>query len=186
MCCWSHDHSAVFCGVFVHSLAAWCPAKACQALRVPAQVTRMRHSVEDSFNAAVQSRAPSPGMEVKPAQQAQNSSSRQPDPGSNVHTWPFIIAHRGASGELPEHTRVSVPVCYATTCMPPSHTAAPALAAPQEAYLRAIEQGADAIECDVVLSAGPAVRMRAAVAPLTCVPKSDCHKWLPHIINVIL
>lgn len=39
---------------------------------------------------------------------------------------PLNIAHRGASGELPEHTK--------------------------EAYSRAIEQGADFIECDVVLT----------------------------------
>lgn len=39
---------------------------------------------------------------------------------------PFVIAHRGASGPLPEHT-------------------APA-------YLKAIEQGADFIECDVVVT----------------------------------
>lgn len=39
---------------------------------------------------------------------------------------PYVIAHRGSSGELPEHTL--------------------------EAYQRAIDQGADFIECDVVLT----------------------------------
>jgi len=39
---------------------------------------------------------------------------------------PYVVAHRGASGPLPEHT-------------------APA-------YLKAIEQGADFIECDVVVT----------------------------------
>lgn len=39
---------------------------------------------------------------------------------------PAVVAHRGASGTLPEHTK--------------------------EAYLLAIQQGADFIECDVVVT----------------------------------
>jgi glycerophosphoryl diester phosphodiesterase len=39
---------------------------------------------------------------------------------------PLVVAHRGASGTLPEHTK--------------------------EAYLLAIRQGADFIECDVVVT----------------------------------
>lgn len=39
---------------------------------------------------------------------------------------PLVVAHRGASGKLPEHTR--------------------------EAYLLAIQEGADFIECDVVVT----------------------------------
>lgn len=41
-------------------------------------------------------------------------------------TRPLVIAHRGASGALPEHTK--------------------------EAYLEAIEEGADFIGCDVVVT----------------------------------
>ena len=39
---------------------------------------------------------------------------------------PLVVAHRGASGKLPEHTK--------------------------EAYLEAISEGADFIECDVVVT----------------------------------
>jgi glycerophosphoryl diester phosphodiesterase len=41
-------------------------------------------------------------------------------------TRPLVVAHRGASGALPEHTK--------------------------EAYLEAIKEGADFIECDVVVT----------------------------------
>lgn len=39
---------------------------------------------------------------------------------------PFVVGHRGSSGKLPEHTK--------------------------EAYLLAIQEGADFIECDVVMT----------------------------------
>jgi glycerophosphoryl diester phosphodiesterase len=44
-----------------------------------------------------------------------------------VNAGPEVVAHRGSSAEKPEHTLA--------------------------AYLRAIEQGADALECDVRLTA---------------------------------
>ena len=53
-----------------------------------------------------------------------SSISRHPDKLSLGR--PLVIAHRGSSGVLPEHTI--------------------------EAYQRAISDGADAIECDVTLS----------------------------------
>lgn len=43
-----------------------------------------------------------------------------------LHDAPWVIAHRGASGALPEHT--------------------------VEGYKLAVEQGADFIECDVVVT----------------------------------
>ena len=52
-------------------------------------------------------------------------TTHSPDPGRR-HT-PLVIAHRGSSGIEPEHTL--------------------------KAYLRAIDEGADALECDVRLTA---------------------------------
>ncbi|KAG2442547.1 hypothetical protein HXX76_002633 [Chlamydomonas incerta] len=71
----------------------------------------------------------SPPLEAAPpgglgaAAAGSGSAARAPRRG---RLPPFAIAHRGASSELPEHTR--------------------------EAYERAIEEGADFIECDVVLT----------------------------------
>ena len=64
---------------------------------------------------------------------ARNDDSKK---GSTAlaQTWPLIIAHRGASGERPEHTRA--------------------------AYERAIEQGADHIEPDLVMSRDGALVVR--------------------------
>lgn len=52
-------------------------------------------------------------------------SSKRQRPGLQAHR-PYVVAHRGASGLLPEHT--------------------------VEAYLQAIEDGADFIECDIVVT----------------------------------
>ena len=46
--------------------------------------------------------------------------------GETFGGHPFVVAHRGASADLPEHTRA--------------------------AYERALEEGADAVECDVRLT----------------------------------
>ncbi len=46
--------------------------------------------------------------------------------GETFGGHPFVVAHRGASADLPEHTRA--------------------------AYVRALEEGADAVECDVRLT----------------------------------
>lgn len=54
------------------------------------------------------------------------SSDPEPDPEPG-HPRPLVFAHRGASAALPEHTVT--------------------------AYLRAIEEGADGVECDVRLTA---------------------------------
>jgi glycerophosphoryl diester phosphodiesterase len=54
-----------------------------------------------------------------------SSSSRRQRQGLQSHR-PYVVAHRGASGLLPEHT--------------------------VEAYLQAIEDGADFIECDIVVT----------------------------------
>ena len=46
--------------------------------------------------------------------------------GGTSDGHPFVVAHRGASADLPEHTRA--------------------------AYARALDEGADAVECDVRLT----------------------------------
>ncbi|KAG2448316.1 hypothetical protein HYH02_006900 [Chlamydomonas schloesseri] len=65
--------------------------------------------------------APPGGLAVAAA--GSSSAARAPRRGRPP---PFAIAHRGASAELPEHTK--------------------------EGYMKAIEEGADFIECDVVLT----------------------------------
>lgn len=62
--------------------------------------------------------------------------------GEGLYDGPWVIAHRGASGALPEHT--------------------------VEAYKLAVEQGADFIECDVVVT------------------KDKCDPWLVVAVIVFL
>jgi len=61
---------------------------------------------------------------ISPA--ARIASSMSSDPQMKPSKRPLVIAHRGSSGVLPEHT--------------------------VEAYERAVSDGADVIECDVTLS----------------------------------
>jgi glycerophosphoryl diester phosphodiesterase len=59
----------------------------------------------------------------QPSRHLQQQEQQQQSAGNL--TRPLVVAHRGASGALPEHTK--------------------------EAYLEAIKEGADFIECDVVV-----------------------------------
>ena len=71
---------------------------------------------------------------------------------------PFVIGHRGSCGVLPEHT--------------------------VEAYSLAVEQGADFIECDVVVTKDKCeLSLAARTSSLFCQVHHACHadcKLAPH------